>query len=792
MRYADMRNIVLIVFLFTICTATAQTGTLKGKLVDKVSNDVLPFATVVIEGTTRGVISDADGNFIIPDLNPGTFNIKASIVGYKPLTMFDVVVNNAKATVINFEMDLSGTDLREAVVSAETISKTEESPVSLRTIGVNEIKRNPGGNRDISKAIQSFPGVGFTPGFRNDILVRGGSPNENRFYIDGIETPIINHFQTQGASGGPVGMINVDFISELNFYAGAFPAGRGNALSSVLDFKYKTPRDDKPAFSIALGSSDLALTAEIPIGKKSSLIAGYRKSYLQFLFKALELPFLPTYDDLQFKYQWKLDSKHVLSVIGIGAIDKFSLNKEANKTEAQRYLLNVLPVNEQWNYTVGAVYKQFHPNSYTTLVLSRNHLNNSAVKYFNNVEAPENVIYDFRSVEIENKIRLENTARKKNWKFNYGAGAEYVQYTNDTYKKQTYAVITDYSSEISFLKYGVFAQVSNTLFSNRLTLSLGTRLDGNTFNDEMSNPLNQFSPRLSVSYSLNEKWSVNMNTGLYNQVPAYTVLGYRNTNNDLLNKKVKFINATHFVGGIEFDSKKNLKVTVESFYKIYNNYPFSLSDSISLANLGSDFGVVGDVPVSSTNEGRSYGLEILLQQKLYRNVYGLISYTFVRSEFKDYNEEYVPSAWDFRNILSITLGRIFKHNWETGLRFRYSDGAPYTPYNEAASLVKNNFDVTGQGIKDNDQLNTLRSPSFSQLDIRIDKKYPFKKWTFNVYLDIQNVMNSKSEQQPYISIQRDANGNGITDPSNTGSYLPFYISNEAGTILPSIGIIVDF
>ena len=146
-----------------------------------------------------------------------------------------------------------------------------------------------------------------------------------------------------------------------------------------------------------------------------------------------------------------------------------------------------------------------------------------------------------------------------------------------------------------------------------------------------------------------------------------------------------------------------------------------------------------DVPVSSSNEGRSYGVELLIQQKLYRNFYGLLSYTFVRSEFQNLEGQYVPAAWDFRNILSITLGKIFKHNWETGLRFRYSDGAPFTPYNVSATLEKNNFDVTGQGIRDYSLLNTGRLPSFSQLDIRIDKKYPFKKWTFNIYLDIQNV-----------------------------------------------------
>lgn len=772
---------------------SAQTGVINGNVIDKISNEGIPFASVIIDGMTLGAITDIDGNFTISKLQPGTYNIKASLLGYKTVTIFDVMVNNAKPTIVRFELDKVSNELTEAQVTAESISKTEESPVSLRTIGAAEIKRNPGGNRDISKAIQSFPGVGFTPSFRNDILVRGGSPNENRFYIDGIETPVINHFQTQGASGGPVGMINVDFISDLSFYAGAFPANKGNALSSVLDFKYKNPRDDKPAFSFALGSSDLALTAETPISKNSSLIAGYRKSYLQFLFKLLELPFLPTYDDFQFKYQWRINRKQVLSIIGIGAIDQFELNESIkNETVEQQYLSNVLPVNEQWNYTIGAVYKYFHSNSYTTLVLSRNHLNNEATKYYNNIETQENLLYNYKSQEVENKFRIENTARSLNWKFNYGAGVEYVQYLNDTYQKQNYGVITNYSSDVFFLKYGFFGQASNTYVNNRLILSLGARLDGNTFNAEMSNPLNQFSPRFSASYNLNEKWSLNFNTGLYNQLPAYTVLGYQDNNGVLVNKEVTYIHSAHVVGGVEYDAKNNLKITVESFYKKYNDYPFSLEDSISLANQGSDFGVVGNVPVVSNNQGRSYGVEFLVQQKLFRNFYGLLSYTFVHSEFEDINNDYVASSWDFNNILSITAGKSFKHNWETGIRFRFSDGAPYTPYNEEASLEKENFDVTGQGIKNYTQLNTLRSPSFTQLDLRVDKKYPFEKWTLNVYLDIQNVYNSKSEQQPYLSIQRDANGNGITDPNNPDSYLPLYIPNEAGTILPSIGIIVEF
>ena len=195
-----------------------------------------------------------------------------------------------------------------------------------------KIKRNLA-ETSISKVIQSLPGVAVTSSFRNDIIVRGGSPNENRFYLDGIEVPTINHFSTQGASGGPVGLINVDFIQELDFYSGAFPANRGNALSSVLDFKFKEARTDKPAYSITLGSNDLAATIETPLTKNSTLIASWRRSYLQFLFQALDLPFLPKYDDFQFKTEFKPDQNNIITLLGLGAIDNVSLNTDASKTE---------------------------------------------------------------------------------------------------------------------------------------------------------------------------------------------------------------------------------------------------------------------------------------------------------------------------------------------------------------------------------------------------------------------------------------------------------------------------
>ena len=786
----------ILVFLFSyffFSALNAQTGEIKGIVSNSINKEPIPFAVIILEGTSFGTTSDDNGNYTISGLNPGMHNLKASFVGFKPVTMYEIQVRNVNATFVNIEMEEMSMEMQEAIVTAQPFIKKEESPLSLRNIGVSEIKRNPGGNRDISKVIQSLPGVAITSSFRNDIIVRGGSPNENRFYLDGIEVPTINHFSTQGASGGPVGLINVDFIQDLDFYSGAFPANRGNALSSVLDFKFKDARTDKPAYSLTLGSNDLAATIETPLTKKSTLIASYRRSYLQFLFQALDLPFLPKYDDFQFKSEIKPDDRNIITIIGLGAIDNVSLNTDASPTEENQYVLSQIPTNNQWNYTIGSTWRHFKDKSYSTVVVSRNYLNNTAQKYIDNDESNESKkILDYESAEAENKIRIEQTSRNNGWKINYGVGSEWATYTTTTFQKLANELTLNYNSEIHVFKYGAFGQISKGVLEERLLLSFGARLDGNNFNAHMANPLNQFSPRLSASYSLSEKIALNFNTGIYNQLPPYTTLGYRNTAGELVNQDVKYIQSKHLVLGLEYNTSKNARITVEGFYKLYNHYPMDLIDSISLANKGSDFGVIGNTPVLSNNKGRSYGIEFFFQQKLYNNFYGLFSYTFVGSEFQDFYGSYVASSWDYRHMLSITGGKIFKRNWEVGAKFRFNSGSPYTPYDVPASALKTNYDVTNAGIPDNTKLNTQRVEPFYQLDVRVDKKYNFKNWSLDLYLDVQNITGNTTEERPYFSVERDVNGVPVTNPDNPDYYIPKYIDNTAGTIIPGIGIVVEF
>ncbi len=793
-----MKNILL-VFLNVMAIGfqlSAQNAVVSGRVIDKTNNEPLPFANVIVKGTTIGATTDFDGEFTIAGINPGFIILEATYVGYKNAVSEEIQLTNAKEEYVIIAMENAGIALQEVEVKANPFIRTEESPLSLQKIGVREIETNPGSNRDISRVIQSLPGVGSGVSFRNDIIIRGGGPSEAVFYLDGVQIPTINHFATQGSSGGAVGILNADFISSVDFYSGAFPANRSNALSGVFEFTQKEGNKEKTRFRGSVGASELSLTLDGPAGEKSNYIFSVRRSYLQFLFDVIGLPFLPTFNDYQFKWKTRFDKKNELTIVSIGALDQFRLNTGIeNPTEDQEYILSFLPVNEQWSYAIGAVYKHFKTNSFQTLVLSRNMLNNISYKYPENDESKPRIL-DYESQEIENKIRFENNIRWGDYKFVYSLGGQYAKYFNSTNQKLFIGnelVDIDYQSELNLLMGGASAQLSKNFLNDRLTLSAGLRTDFNDYSASMSNPIDQLSPRFSASYVLSDKWAVTANTGRYYQLPAYTTLGFRNNAGVLVNKEneLKYIGANHYIAGLQFIPRDDVFFSFEGFYKQYNNYPFSVNDSISLANKGADFGVLGNEEVTSTSKGRAYGFEVLNRSKLPSGLNLILSYTFVRSEFEDFTEKLIPSSWDFRHIIVLTASQSFKRNWIAGIKWRFDGGLPYTPYDLEKSALIQAWDAQGGPYFNFAELNQLRLQPYHQLDLRVDKRYFFDKWSLMLYLDIQNVYNFKAKLQDNIIREKDANGNFITVDDDS-KYVLRGIPNTSGTVLPTIGIMIEF
>ena len=797
-------SFIFVIFAFTI-GFSQDFGAVKGKVIDAQTREPLPFVNILVAGTNIGINSDENGVFTISNAPLGYVKLQASFVGYQTLVSEDYLVTKDRVPFVLFEMVVDNEQLDEVVIQSKLFKKSIENPVSYQSIGIAEIEKNPGGDRDVLKVIQSFPGVASNPGFRNDIIIRGGSPSENKFYLDGIEVPVINHFQTQGSTGGPVGIINADLVRKADFYSSSFSANRGNALSSIIEFTMKEGDPEKVNVRATVGTSDAGITVDGHMGKKTTFIASARQSYLSGLFKLLKLPFLPTYNDFQLNVKHKFDEKNELSLIGLGAIDKFKLNEEVNdgvtdEDDLKRndYILSNIPVQNQWNYTVGLSYKHYGEKATQQVVLSRNQWDNVADKYENNTGNPEDLLLNYSSRETENKLRYENFSTVgDNYKLSFGVGLEQVKYYNATYQKfanESGIEIIDFTSNLSLFKYGVFGQISKAYFDSRFNVSFGLRFDGVDYDTEMSNPFKQFSPRLSLAYALTEKWAVNASAGIYNQMPSYTIMGYRDNNGVLVNEEngLEYITADHFVAGLEFKPDTSSKITVEGFYKGYKNYPFSVENQISLANLGADFGVVGNEEVTSTSEGRAYGFEVLLQKKSYSGLYGILSYTYVRSEFKDNNNVYIPSSWDNRNLLTATGGKKFNRNWELGAKFRLVGGQPYTPYDYDASAKIENYNINNSGILDYSELNTLRFDLYHQLDLRVDKTWYWKHFALNLYLDIQNLLGSEAQQQAFLIPQTDSNGNNLIDPSDPSKYLLEEVDNTSGTILPKIGIIMDF
>lgn len=791
------RLLPILLALCSLCVVVPQAfaaGVLRGLVLSAENNQPLAAVRVQLQGARLGALTDANGRFVITDVPAGVYNVEFSVLGRKRETRFEVAVTPGRPVSLEVSLEEEVVAGDSVTVTASPFRRPAESPVSVQNIGAAEIERFPGGNRDISRVIQSLPGVASAATYRNDVLVRGGAPNENRFFLDGVEVPVINHFATQGSSGGPVGMIDVNFVQDVDLFTGAFPAARGNALSSVMEFHMKDGNDERLARSLTAGASDFGVTLDGPVNATNRVIFSARRSYLQYLASAIGLPFLPTYNDAQLRWHWHPNARDQVTLLAIGAIDQFELNTDANETEFQRWVLDNLPETPQWNYTTGVTWKRLGTSSVRTLVVSRSQLDNRAKKYFRNDETSEsNLLLDYRSTETQDRARAEWTRRAGPWRWTWGAGGDHHVYTNSTFQKTVtpaQVLTVDFDSRLALTTGAAFAQVTRAFDAERFTASFGLRTDAADYSSRTRNPLDQLSPRLSGTWQAKPALRVSASAARYHQLPPYTVLGYRDGAGALVNRSsgVEWIRADHLVAGAEWSTKTNSRLTGEAFFKRYSRYPYLTRDSISLANLGADYGVIGNAPADARSRGRAWGFELLAQQRLHRGWYGIAAYTFVRSEFTNGDGAYLPASWDNRHVVSVAGGKRFGRGWEAGGRWRLVGGAPYTPDDVSRSSLREVWDVTGRAVPDTRRINSARAGVQHQLDLRVDKTWPFRNGSLQLYLDVQNAYAFAGELAPTLSVERGADGLPLVNPDDSSRYLVKTLEPESGMPLPTIGL----
>lgn len=806
----------LFVILFQVSAQVSFKTAISGTVININNQESIKSLALELQPGNKTLLTDSNGNFRFTNIKPGTYSLKAGSSNYQTKIINNIVVTAGNEYTLVIELEPVVKELSNIVVNARKNSAkaaTLESPLSIQRLTIEDIKANPGGNFDISKVIQSLPGVGGGAAggsFRNDIIIRGGAPSENIFYLDGIEVPIINHFSTQGSGGGPQGILNVSFIEDVKLSTSAFDARYDNALSSVFQFKQKNGNANRLQGNIRLSATELAATFDGPLSKNTTFLASARRSYLQLLFKLIDLPIRPNYWDFQFKTTTKLNKKTTLNTIGIGAIDEFRFAVPKTTTPEKLYLINSNPLINQKSYTVGVSIKHLTQKGFWNLSLSRNSLQNNAEKYEDNENPlPSKRTLQIKSIETENKLRFDNTVNFSKLKISYGAVLQWVQFTNNFFQlirpqlkdaqgnilqeEQSFKTTTG----TNFLRYGAFVQAGKRFFNNRLALSGGLRIDANSLANSTPNPFKQISPRISASYALADRWNLSASVGSYYRLPSYTQLAFINTVSGANQSNPgQYIRSNHYVAGIEYLPDNDTRFTIEGFYKKYANYPVSVTDKISLANRGTDFGAIGNEPVLQNGKGRAYGVEFFAQQKLTNRFFGVLSYTLYWSEFTGINNIYAPASWDNRTLLSATMGYKLKRNWELGIKFRYQGRAPYSPFDLTQSQL--NYLTLGTGVLNYQNANSQRLPAFNAGDLRIDKKWNLKRTTIDLFLDVQNFYGSKSTGAPLYTFKRNAdNTNFVTTDNqpiqqNGSNAIPVILNNTDGNVLPTIGFIIEF
>lgn len=795
----------ILLVLFTIQVAGAQSySIIEGTVTSEATGLPIHYADVRIVGTSMTVLTDTAGYYRFDKAPNGFQTILVSGFGFKEYISEPVQLTKANPVTLNVELEQNVKTISGVSVVARSIRRTEAPPIGVKRLNIEQIEKAPGGNRDIAKVVQNLPGVAAAEINRNDLIVRGGGPNENRFYLDRIEIPVLNHFQTQGSSGGNVSIINSDFLTSATLYTSAFPANRGNALSSVLDLRFKEGNKERFKTKFSIGASDIALSIDTPLGKKSSLIASYRISYLQFLFAALKLPILPTYQDLQFKYTYRPDDRNSIKILALGALDKNRLNTSMEDLKPSlRQLLDYLPENDQWSYVVGAVYTHLMESGSIDAILSHNKMNNKLNKWLDNdYNSMQTLKYNSNETEVKARLQYNNRLGD-GYVINAGVGAEMGWYDNRTSQVlfiDNEPLINQFSTDLSVVSYTAFATLNKRFFDDKLRLMVSLRMDGSNYNNQTSNPLKQLSPRLAVSYALTPTLSINGNIGRYYQEPTYTVMGYRDAAGVLVNQnRITYIGSNQYTLGIDFSPKKTQKLTLECFYKGYDHYPMSLIDSTAVGSTSSDVFAVGAVPAASVGKAHACGLEISYKNDDLWGFNLFATYTYFVSKYAKLNGDFQPTStyistnWDYRHIFNLLLSRDLGRGWETGIKWRFSGGAPYTPYNIDLSSNIDLWQTTGQPVLDYSLYNTQQLPPYHSLDLRVDKAWYFDKWTIGIYLDIQNLYNYRIYGQDILMPETDLDGNLVEDPDKPGHYkMVSYSNTVGGTIIPTFGVFVEF
>jgi hypothetical protein len=730
-------TIAYFLLLLSVCVvqlsrAQEKTGRVEGKVYNYLTNEPITGANVVFLGTSFGVISDSLGEFVLTNIPVGRYRVKVSVVGFAPIILNQVEVSSQKPQTLRCALQEMPVQLQQKEVVAEYMDRSPDLPMSVETLSSEEIRHQPGGFDDVIRTASILPGVARVEAGRNDLVVRGGAPSENLYLVDGFQFPTINHFSTQGVSGGPVSFINVDFVDKTSFSAGGFGVRYGDKLSSVFNIDLKNGRTDRIGGKIDISATQFGASVEGPLADRGSGFLAVRRTYLDLIFKAAGLSFVPEYYDLLGKATYRIDATDDLSFIIAGALDYLHLFNDTPKDRSDNS--GILESN-QHQMVGGFAWRHQFSGGYF-----RAGVNLSYIDY-DDSQDDTLLVPIFTQVSKERELSSTLELVTQPWKKTEFVVGGQITSVNIASVAHLSAFETSFREDFlgtsvnthnMSLKSAAFVQVSQQV-TDRLRTTLGGRVD----RFDLLHFSTEYSARFSSSYLLTPSLTLTGNIGRYYQTPAYIWLM-----SNWYNTYLKMLRLDQYALGIEQLFADSWKVTVEGYLKKYFDYPTSLTRPYliqSNTGVGYDFGFAdnfssfGFDPMISSGTGHSRGLELCVQKQFTSTpYYGLMSVSVSDVRFTALDGVDRPGAFDQRVIVNLGVGAKPNQEWEYGMKFRFATGKPYTPFD-------------AHGGQDVSKIYTARFPPAHSLDVRVDRRWQFTAWTLSLYIDIQNIYNRKNE-----------------------------------------------
>lgn len=748
-------------------SSAQSTGTVSGSVTVSGTEQPIIGAQVAVEGANQRAVTDDRGRFVLLGVAPGVWRLQVRAIGFRPVIVPDVVVGSGKPTTLAVRLQPAATDVAAVEVKAAYFTPAVEGTTSTQTLNAEAIRRAPGVQEDVIRAVALLPGVGVTQPGRNDLVVRGGAPFENLFLVDGIEVPNINHFGTQGSTGGPLSLINVDAVEQASFSAGGFAAKYGDRTASVTSISLREGNRTRFGGEFTLSATGGFAVAEGPLGERGSFYISARRSYLDFLFKAAGFGFVPAYSDLQVKAVRDIGTRDKLSFLFIGADGTVTF---FNDDEDKRYDNSRVAAPTQQQYFSGITWRRLVPRGIFDLTLGRTWTQFQTVQ--NDSLNPPSTIFRAFSTEGEQSLRADLTLQATSRvEFNVGAVARYASdlsydlllpgtlRADEIGTPQPLSVDTNFTAD----RQAVYTQLAWQA-TPKLRTTVGLRADRYGFLEGAA----RTSPRLGARYSLTDRTALTASAGRYWQTPSFIWLV-----GDPTNASLKPFRADQAVLGVEHLLREDVKLQFEVYAKGYSQYPRRLFRPQAVLSPSGFDDVTNDIPfglepLAAVAKGRSVGAELFVQKQLSDiPIFGLASISVARTTFDGADGVTRAGTFDTRAIGNVVLGWRPNPKWELSGKFRIATGLPTTPYiTTGPDAGRVDFTRWNEGE---------RFPLFHALDLRVDRRWSLRRVQLVGYIDVQNVY----ARENVAGLQWDPRTQTVLENLSLG-------------LLPSIGFSIEF